>query len=375
MKIWVVGRGYPTTANRQWGSFELEQAKLLARNGHEVSYIAMTLSFFNREDPRGFKRFSEENVNIYTYSHFYFPGKLGIYLQAFEDRCWDRLLAKIQHSCGLPDVIHIHYPSMISSIHVIEKYRNEGVKIFVTEHWSRVLVNDLRKHELVRLKYYASCANGFLCVGEQLQEAVRSLAEVSVPMDVVPNLISPLFKWKDCKAKKEPFTFILVGRLIAIKQFDIVIRQFINKFGGNSAVKLKIIGAGSERKHLEKMSVGCSQIEFTGSLKLEEVAQEVAAANVLISYSRYETFSVPVIEAWACGKPVIISDRVGAVSYMKEELGIVVPYDSPEKLGAAMVEMRTRYEEYNPKMISEYARSNFCDAAIYDKLSEIYRRY
>ena len=50
MKIWIIGRGYPTTENRNWGSFEFEQAKLLSENGYEVVYIALTLSFFDRKD-------------------------------------------------------------------------------------------------------------------------------------------------------------------------------------------------------------------------------------------------------------------------------------------------------------------------------------
>ena len=31
MKIWIIGRDYPTVSNNGWGSFEFEQAKLLAK--------------------------------------------------------------------------------------------------------------------------------------------------------------------------------------------------------------------------------------------------------------------------------------------------------------------------------------------------------
>ena len=65
MKIWVIGRGYPTPENKMWGSFELEQAKMLARNGHDVSFIALTLSFFSRKDHRGIRSFVEDFVNIH----------------------------------------------------------------------------------------------------------------------------------------------------------------------------------------------------------------------------------------------------------------------------------------------------------------------
>ena len=193
MKIWVIGRGYPTPENKMWGSFELEQAKMLARNGHDVSFIALTLSFFSRKDHRGIRSFVEDFVNIHTYSHFYFPGKLGAYLESFEDKCWRRVLKVAEKESGIPDIIHIHYPSMISSINEIEKYRERGVKIVVTEHWSRVLINNLKKHELARLNYYSTHANCFLSVSRLLLDAARILTEITVPTEIVPNIVSPVF--------------------------------------------------------------------------------------------------------------------------------------------------------------------------------------
>lgn len=373
MKIWVIGRGYPTTSNRMWGSFELEQAKLLAREENEVSYISLTLSFFDRKDPRGLRQFEEDNVKIYAYSRLYFPGKLGIYWEKFEDKCWKKLFDVVYANTGLPDLIHIHYPSMISSIHEVEEYRKKGVKIFVTEHWSRVLLNHLKSHEKARLDYYATHSKCFLSVGRPLQESVDRLSDVTVPMDVVPNVVSPLFHPDDHPYADEKFTFVMVGRLVPLKQFDVVIREFIREFAGNDEVRLAVIGAGKEKDRLVKISSTVkSQVIFTGPLRLEEVAEKIKAANALISYSKYETFGVPIIEAWACGKPVIVSDRVGAVSYVNEERGLVVPFDEPSELGKAMHRMIAQYDTYNHRGIAEFAQENFSDRAIYQKLHKIY---
>ena len=41
MKIWVIGRGFPVKKNNMKGSFEFEQAQMLARHGNEVIYMAM----------------------------------------------------------------------------------------------------------------------------------------------------------------------------------------------------------------------------------------------------------------------------------------------------------------------------------------------
>lgn len=373
MKIWVIGRGYPTTSNGMWGSFELEQARLLNRNGHKVCYIALTLSFLNRKDPRGFRKFKENGMRIYTYSHLYFPGKFGFYCKRFEDNCWKLLLDKVKNDFGMPDIIHVHYPSMISSIQEIERYRSAGVRLFVTEHWSRVLINTLKKHEIDRLRYYGANANCFMSVGQQLLDAASDLVGISVPTEIVPNVVSPLFRAE--KNIHSSFTFVVIGRLVKLKQFDIVIQQFIKKFSENRNVRLVVIGSGSERKKLENLAVGRDQIRFTGELEQREVVIELNKADVLVSFSKYETFCVPVAEAWLCGKPAIISDKEGVASYLTHNLGISVPYDKPSELGNAMYEIYDNYEKYNSEIISEYSRNIFSEQAIYDKLIKAYELY
>ncbi len=369
MKMWVIGRGYPTKNNRMWGSFELEQAKLLARNGYDVTYISLTLSFFSRKDPRGLRVFDENNVHVIACSHLYFPGKFNFYWESFEDSCWRNLFETASNKFGFPDIIHVHYPSMISSINVVEEYRKQGAKLFVTEHWSRVLINNLNKHELARLVYYASHANCFACVGESLCESVKELTNVTVPMAIIPNIVSPVFS--DIEEKENhPFTFICVGRLVPLKQFDIVVSQFIDSFEPGDNVRLVIIGSGSEKKKLEELAKSDKRIIFTGALTLADVAKQIADSNVLVSYSKYETFAAPVAEAWTCGKPVIVSNTSGISSYMTNDLGIVAECDKPVELGKAMKYMINK--QYKKEQIREFALNNFSDESIMDKLKKMY---
>ena len=377
MKIWIIGRGYPTPANRMWGSFELEQAKLLARNHHDVSYLALTLSFLDRKDPRGSRVFEDSGVKVFAYSHFYFPGKAGLYWESFEDGCWRLLFEKAESKNGVPDIIHVHYPSMISSINEIEKYRLQGVKLYVTEHWSRVLINNLKRHEISRLQYYAKNANCFASVSMALQEAVKKVVSVTVPMVVIPNIVSPLF----FEAKKEQhqspdgFVFISVGRLVPLKRFDAVIRQFLIEFAGNNHVKLRIIGSGTERRKLEAIAEGNTQISFAGELSLEDTATEISKADALVSFSQYETFAAPVAEAWACGKPVIVSSASGIATFVNKENGYVVDGSNETTLGSVMKSVFDHIQDYDSEVISMYAKTHFNDTAIISMLDLMYTNY
>ena len=354
-----------------WGSFELEQAKLLARNHFDVTYIALTLSFFSRNDKRGLRSFNEDGVDIYTYSRLYFPGKAGLYFEKFEDKCWRKLFSKAESEKGRPDIIHIHYPSMIGSTNEIEKYRRNGVRVFVTEHWSRVLTSNLRKHEVARLQYYANNASCFICVGKPLEDAVRNTVDIRVPMAIIPNTVSPVFFKTKQKKKDDLFTFIVVGRLVPIKQFDVVIKAFKDLYSENKRVRLEVVGSGNERTNLEKQA-NCDNIVFWGELTSREVAEKLSEADSLISYSKYETFAVPVAEALACGKPVIVSDTSGIATYINDSNGIVVSSKKIESLKEAMVSIIENYEYYDCKSISDYAYQCFSDKSVFNQLNSLY---
>ncbi len=371
MKIWVVGRGYPTPANRMWGSFEFEQAKLLARYGHDVTYIALTLSFFNRKDPRGMRSFREDGVLIIASSHLYFPGKFGFYWERFEDKCWRSVFQEAE-KYGLAEIIHIHYPSMVSSINVIEEYRKRGVRIFVTEHWSRVLTNNLKSHELSRLKYYTENANCFASVSLALNKAVKKIVNVTVPTAIIPNFAAPVFFQTTKQNESDKFTFAAIGRLVPLKQFDVIISQFISVFRENNEVELRIIGSGPERRRLEALCAGDNRISFYGEVDLQFVADLLANSEALVSFSKYETFAAPVAEAWAEGKPIIVSDKSGIASYVNSDLGIVVQSDAPEELGDAMIQLYKHYSRFDSGLISEFAKDHFSDQAEFILLQNMY---
>ncbi len=372
MIIWIIGRDYPTPSNRMCGSFELNQAKLLAAD-NEVLYIGLTLSFFRHGDPRGYRTFTEDGITILAYSHFYFPGQMGIYSETFERRCWRHVLQRAEAITGKPDIIHIHYPTMIGDISTIEYYRKTGSRIFITEHWSKVLLNKLTGHELKRLRYYADSSECIISVSGIVQEAIKRTVNVSVPMKVIPNTIASVFFHKQKSDQRQMFTFVAVGRMVAVKQFDKVIAEFRKVFANISNVRLKVIGSGPEMKKLIKTADNDSRIEFPGSVSIEKVAEEMAQANALVSFSKYETFCVPVIEAWATGIPIIVSAQSGVAEYVNASNGIVVSSDSSDMLAEAMMQIYADNDIYKRDAIRLFAKQHFSEKTVLFRLRDVYQ--
>lgn len=375
MKIWIIGRGYPTPKNKMKGSFELEQAKMLAKHGHEVTYLAVVLHPFRKVKKWGIVQFEDESVQVYTDSIFGAPERMHIHPNFLLERLWKKLFFMVEKQRGAPDIIHIHYPGMNGSPVAVSEYKEKGVKVVTTEHWTKVLTNSLDAYQRKQLIAFSQIADEILCVGEPLKKAVQSITHTNKAIKVVPNIVSDLFVPSAKEEGVNKYRFIAVGRLVPVKQMDMIIEAFAKAFRDSPSVSIDIVGDGSERKKLEmlvKQYHMDEQIHLTGTLSREETAKKVSKSNCLICFSRLETFGVPVIEAWACGIPVIASDCLGFLEYWKDSLGYIVAHDSIDDLESAMKAMFQNRDSFQSADISTFARQSFGEDAVYQMLEHIY---
>lgn len=374
MKIWVIGRSYPQSNNKMKGSFELEQAKMLAKAGHNVFYLAVVFHPFRKVKKWGFCDWIEDDVHICCSSHFYMPERMHFHFDWYQDKVWCDFIEKVERIGESPDVIHVHYPAMITRPNIIIAYQKQGIKIIATEHWSKILTKKIDNYVYRQLSVYVNNADAFICVGASLRDSVKEITRTKKNIEVIPNVVSSLFVPKN-KLKNDKFNFIAMGRLVPVKQFDKIISAFVDVFREDKNVTMTIIGDGSEYKYLKQMikkNNMTDQIIMTGALNRNCVAERLEKADALICYSQFETFGVPIIEAWACGLPVIASDGIGFLDYWNDDLGYVVPWDDIDLLKNAMISIKMKYAQYDSKKIADFAQENFGEKVIIKRLLEIY---
>lgn len=99
--------------------------------------------------------------------------------------------------------------------------------------------------------------------------------------------------------------WLMVGRLVAYKNFDIAVRAF-NRLGW----PLKIVGTGVEEKRLRAMAK--SNIEFIGAVTDEQLAALYQGAHAVI-FPQEEDFGIVPLEAMASGRPVVAYRGGGAL--------------------------------------------------------------
>ena len=347
---------------------------MLARQGHDVVYIACVFHPFKKVKKWGFCSWDEDDVHIYAFSQFYFPARLHIYMNHFQRKVWEKLLNRCEKEEGIPDIIHVHYPTLITQPKAILDYKTKGTIIVATEHWTAVQTGKINGHERNQLKTYVCEVDKFICVGKPLKESIQKLTMTKQPIYIIPNVVPNYFTYK--QKNWDDFRFVAVGRLVPVKQFDHLIKAFWQTYSGNKDVTLTIIGGGSEYKRLKKLIErleATEQIKLTGTLQRNETADIISISDVLVCYSRLETFGVPVIEAWYCGLPVVSSNAIGFVEYFNDSLGFLIPYNNDKSLETSLSEIRNQYRKYSKEYIHNYAENHFSETAVYGKLIELYR--
>ncbi len=122
---------------------------------------------------------------------------------------------------------------------------------------------------------------------------------------------------------------VSVGRLIPRKDPLTVLRAFALASEAEDA--LTFVGAGplADEVMQEASRLGISRrVEVTGTVAREDVYRHLAAADLFVSASTNEGLPVAVLEAMACGRPMILSD-IGPHREVTEDLGVplVAPGD------------------------------------------------
>lgn len=191
------------------------------------------------------------------------------------------------------------------------------------------------------------CKNSFLKLCPSLEKNVK----------VVYNPINKnniLEKSKEkIKIKKDKLNIITLGRLTFQKGYDILLQAHNKLIKEGLNYNLIILGEGPERKKLEK---------FIKENKLEDNIQLLGfkenpypylkKADIFISSSRYEGFSLVTAEAICLGKPVIATKCVGPIELLENgKYGLMAETESVNSLVEKMKklildeELRKKYSE------------------------------
>ena len=111
-----------------------------------------------------------------------------------------------------------------------------------------------------------------------------------------------------------------------------------------------------------------------GALERRQVADQMRQCDFFVLPSRYETFGVVYIEAFACGKPVIAAANGGPDEFVCDFNGKLIPPGDVKALVLAMKQMIENSEQYDAEKIRAFAEEQFSAPAIARQLEQVYAK-
>lgn len=133
-------------------------------------------------------------------------------------------------------------------------------------------------------------------------------------------------------------TLLFVGRIAPGKGLDVLLEAW--RHGIPSSYRLDVIGDGPERAKLERCAP--AGVRFLGRLAPDEVQRRMKSARALIFPSVWlEPFGMVLIEAMACGLPVVGSEIAGSRAILDPMTpDALVPPGHPALLAKALLGLR-----------------------------------
>lgn len=165
----------------------------------------------------------------------------------------------------------------------------------------------IRRRMLRRAKAVVANSNG-----------LRRLAETAdlMPVSVIPNGVDTTFFQPRSKPRQAgPFRWLFVGRFQAQKNIKWLIRQFeALHLTAPGSFAVELVGEGPQReeiRHLVQLAGLDSMVKWRGWTERGALREVFHQADAVVNPSLYEGMPNVVLEAMACGVPVLASRVAG----------------------------------------------------------------
>jgi rhamnosyl/mannosyltransferase len=273
--------------------------------------------------------------------------------------CWG--IGNALSGIGRLDIINLWTPFPMADIATIRCARKREVPL-VTTYVMDAIMNDVWGSRLLAragTRFYNQFQTSFVVRKSSLVISLnRTYARKSrflsqVPRDKIrisyqgtdtdrflprKSVYGPLMQFKTAGC----VILLALGRLVPYKGLDVLMRAFKEVSESRENVYLAIGGKGPLERELMRLSRSLNLVDrigFLGYVPDQDLVDLINTSDIVVSSSVTDLENVPIaiLDAMACGKPVIVSDVGGARDQVENgRVGIVVPPKRIDKLASAM---------------------------------------
>jgi glycosyltransferase involved in cell wall biosynthesis len=283
----------------------------------------------------------------------------------------------IKKKYGKPQIIHANILVPVGSIAWLFSVFY-SIPYVITEHWTGFL-NDVykQKSRLFRFKnnFIAGKASLILPVTDNLSSAMQNCG-ITNQFKVVPNVVDTnIFKIKSAENKEiKQILHVsdlndhhknISGLLRAIKLLSETRQDFV----------LNIIHNQDNQQiidYIKELKIDNRFISFLGKKSSSEVAEIMGGSAFLVLFSNYENLPCVIVEALACGIPVLSTNVGGLAEYIDNEKGVLIEKGNEQELLKKLNYLLDNYKNYNKENLHTFAVEQFSAEKVGTSFNEMY---
>jgi glycosyltransferase involved in cell wall biosynthesis len=224
-----------------------------------------------------------------------------------------------------------------------------GIKIVISNESTVFDRNNKGLKEIFK-KYLMHRAKAFIVFGKTSKEYLKKygiandkfLEENAAIVDdkAIKSQFDKFSKTEQLPEIKTKHNFIFVGRIVAVKNLDLLLNAFENIKSKIPDWGLIIVGNGDkEQKLKELIKSEANNIYHFNAVDWREIPKFYTKSDCIILPSFSEAWGLVINEAMICGLAAIVSDRCGCAEDLVQDVGLIFPTGDLEKLEEAMLKV------------------------------------
>jgi glycosyltransferase involved in cell wall biosynthesis len=221
-----------------------------------------------------------------------------------------------------------------------------------------------------------------LAVSSYVRDTIVQYTDDPAHVRVLPLCLDEEVFSLDDEVVRRDDEILYVGQINLTKGVDVLLRAVRILADRGHPARLRLLGGTyyhrkrAEEARLRELATTLGlddRVEFVGMRPPPEVAAAMRAAALVVLPSRAESFGSVLIEALACGTPVVATACGGPEDIVVDAVGRIVPPERPELLADALAGVLADRDRFAPPSLAAYAVERFGARTIVEQTLEVYR--